>query len=395
MKLYLFFNAVISVALAVPLLDSSIGSLEEDNIDYYGGDCWETGEFCDLVVPGDCCEGLLCCEDSSTSWPWDGLCKNVCSESERHIYVQVQNSEVVSGGNACCGDAATTVTVTVGCNATTEAPEAPSVYTTEEPIVPTEPTPQCPPIIIEVTVTVEIRDALDNHLVPAANVDVDGGAPAATDADGHATFGGLCAGGSFTITVSCDGYEDASVAYEITDSGDGTMQITISLSQTLPEGQLRMVLNWGPDPTDLDSHAIQLSGTYDELCHVYYSNKQCPLVSLDLDNTQGGNNGAETITWSGRDSNIYLLYIKDYAPNPNVPMVASSAIVNLYGNAPTVTIHIPTLDPNSPTASRYWILGSLDNNIGLSSFTMFNCLSSTEPQGYGGDGMAEVCDVVN
>ena len=65
---------------------------------------------------------------------------------------------------------------------------------------------------------------------------------------------------------------------------------TFAVARPLGPGKLRMVLTWGEEPKDLDSHLLTSTG-----CHVFYGNKQCPdgSASLDADVTDGF--GPETI----------------------------------------------------------------------------------------------------
>ena len=76
-----------------------------------------------------------------------------------------------------------------------------------------------------------------------------------------------------------------------------TASTTFSLSPNLtPEQNYRLVMNWGHDPRDLDLHAIQFRNN--QQCETYFANKNgCKGLYLDVDNTQGGDKGAETITW--------------------------------------------------------------------------------------------------
>ena len=65
---------------------------------------------------------------------------------------------------------------------------------------------------------------------------------------------------------------------------------TFAVARPLGAGKLRMVLTWGEEPKDLDSHLLTSTG-----CNVFYGNKQCPdgSASLDADVTDGF--GPETI----------------------------------------------------------------------------------------------------
>ena len=85
----------------------------------------------------------------------------------------------------------------------------------------------------------------------------------------------------------------------------------------IPEpGEIRMVLNWGENPHDLDSHlkTPQING---QEYHIMYSNRgsseSIPFVTLDVDDTNGY--GPETITIKQAYDGTYLYYIyKDIFP---------------------------------------------------------------------------------
>ena len=59
------------------------------------------------------------------------------------------------------------------------------------------------------------------------------------------------------------------------------------------------MMNWEKDsPQDLDLHIIAVKKFKKfKTCRTYFDRKNsCEKISLDLDNTRGGQNGAETIT---------------------------------------------------------------------------------------------------
>merc|ERR1711962_1161670 len=159
-----------------------------------------------------------------------------------------------------------------------------------------------------------------------------------------------------------------------------------------------------------------------------YSNKNgCYGLSLDVDNTQGGDNGAETITWSDyqgkrskqlikelnksknhlvkniekKDSTTttarttspttttartttpepqqlynYLMFVYRYAGSPE--LVDSQAELRLYdGNGTVLHYNVPTSNPNS--TDRYWVLGCFDGRFGLDSLQVIDALVQDKP----------------
>ncbi len=49
---------------------------------------------------------------------------------------------------------------------------------------------------------------------------------------------------------------------------------------------LRLVLTWGPTPSDLDSRVVFFNDNGDEVCKLYWNNKKCDdYATLDVDET--------------------------------------------------------------------------------------------------------------
>ncbi len=108
------------------------------------------------------------------------------------------------------------------------------------------------------------------------------------------------------------------------------------------EGEFRAVMSWGTNPDDLDFHDLIFDGPNVE-CEVFYSNKQCGDVSLDVDNTQGGDNGPETITWNAPDTFTHLVYVYDFTGGPT-RLFESGAHVTFYGpgDDAQIDVDVPT-----------------------------------------------------
>ncbi len=43
-------------------------------------------------------------------------------------------------------------------------------------------------------------------------------------------------------------------------------------------------MSWGPEPSDLDFHDRMYNQQGEIVCEVYYGNKECDTVNLDIDN---------------------------------------------------------------------------------------------------------------
>ncbi len=112
-----------------------------------------------------------------------------------------------------------------------------------------------------------------------------------------------------------------------------------------------------------------------------HSNQECEPeeILLGVDSTQGGDNGAETITVIDvvQDS-LYMIYVVDYSGNPTYPMSGSNAQIVLYspdGEGPSEIIEI-----EGTGASRFWLVGCfLDDRDLLETFWPINKLMDAEP----------------
>ncbi len=116
-----------------------------------------------------------------------------------------------------------------------------------------------------------------------------------TNGQGKAALSGSFADDSnVTMIVKKDGYSNLVVKCPC----DG-MTYAVSPVMTNIDG-LRVVLTWGPSPSDLDSH-LYFPGN-----HVYFSDKEGHLSNLDVDDVTGF--GPETITIQKKKSGQKYLY---------------------------------------------------------------------------------------
>ena len=111
----------------------------------------------------------------------------------------------------------------------------------------------------------------------------------------------------------------------ILDNTEIDDSLALSLTPVLKhKHQIRLVMNWGRLPKDLDLHALQFSNTDPgKSCETYFDQKiGCDGLYLEVDNTKGGEHGAETITWTDPGDNWYILYVFDYS-GANTTLVQS------------------------------------------------------------------------
>ena len=142
----------------------------------------------------------------------------------------------------------------------------------------------------------------------------------------------------------------------------------------IPEpGEIRMVLNWGENPRDLDSHlkTPQING---QRYHIMYSNRgsseSIPFVTLDVDDTDGY--GPETITIKQAYNGTYLYYIYKYSSNGTFS--ESGASIQIF-NSPDCDgerIQVPI-----EGSGRYWYVCDINGEDG--TINVINQVQNSEP----------------
>lgn len=117
-------------------------------------------------------------------------------------------------------------------------------------------------------------------------------------------------------------------------NGDNRNAMNYVLSPLLREGEIRIVLEWGSNPADLDSHLTGCTGTGDRIDVAYYA-KQAVVsgniaAQLDIDDTDGY--GPETTTIYDT-SGTYLFRVHDFTNSEDggsSALAASQATVKVY-----------------------------------------------------------------
>ena len=158
---------------------------------------------------------------------------------------------------------------------------------------------------------------------------------------------------NYTMEFAKDGYITEYVEISVS-KGDTVDFGTKALSPTLAAGEWRIVLEWGEQPADLDSHLV--SDSY----HVSFQNPNAGSAELDVDDRDG--NGPETITITEFDQNAhYDYYVHDFtnASNPGSTALGNSgAFVKVYlPNGETKEFSVPAGSGN------VWHVFSIDNGV--------------------------------
>lgn len=151
---------------------------------------------------------------------------------------------------------------------------------------------------------------------------------------------------------------------------DGTVELNIS--PVLSGDEMRFVVNWGPDPRDLDSHlrTPEIEGTSH---HIYYSNKGnptgIPFAALDHDVTSGY--GPETTTIYQFFNGVYHFYIYKFSGSGEI--TTSDAVVQIYNqNGLIYTLQAPLTGEGD-----FWYVGTIDGNS--QSLNIINTIQTSEP----------------
>ncbi|MBW6490300.1 MAG: choice-of-anchor J domain-containing protein [Lentimicrobium sp.] len=179
-----------------------------------------------------------------------------------------------------------------------------------------------------------------------------------------------------THSVSCE--RDGYLTYtnsQVSLLQGGSLSLNISLSPTLQEGNLRFVLNWGPVPSDLDSHLLtpEIEGTG---YHVYYDDEgsisTAPFALLDYDITTGY--GPETMTIYQLKSGFYRYYVQNFSESP--PILQSRAVVQIYGvDGLLETVQVP-----GSGIGNYWHVCDINGETG--EILLVNVIQEDAPYGF-------------
>ena len=219
----------------------------------------------------------------------------------------------------------------------------------------------------------KVLNAVDRS--PIANVLVTiSGQTGTTDTDGNYTI--LNVGpGDHDVAGASDGFCPFSAPFTIPDGyEDESFTYNFSMSPMLEGEQIRMVLNWGATPNDLDSHLLtpEIEGNTH---HIFYSNTgsytAVPYAKLDTDDTNGY--GPETITINQLFAGTYTYYIKNYSGGSS-GLKNSNAVVQIYSGESCASniIEVPT-----DTNGLFWYVCDIDGATG--DITVVNQIQSSAP----------------
>ncbi len=218
--------------------------------------------------------------------------------------------------------------------------------------------------------TLRFFNALDGNPIENATVVMAESDTFVTDFEGKFSFA-IPEDGYYTVDFKKQGYIPSKFEIEIMA---GTLIYNqFSISPVMPVGKIRVVLDWGDDPEDLDAHFAKQGGY-----HISYRSMKVAadgVAQLDRDDMTG--KGPETITANRIDKNaVYTYFIHDYTNRRkagNQELAKSRAHVQVYGN--NQLLHVYTV-PQSGEGT-YWPVFQIINGevkavqTGLSSEISF------------------------
>jgi len=181
----------------------------------------------------------------------------------------------------------------------------------------------------------------------------------------------ILSAGNYTVEASKEGYTTryfniVSIGTQVKDNQNS------SISPIISEDEIRIVLDWGATPSDLDSH-LWTPNIEGSAYHVYYSSRgsvsSAPYAQLDTDDTNGY--GPETITLTSQFPGTYYYSVFNYSGSPDIKI--SSAKVEVYNSTGLVKEYIIPLSGEG----RYWNVFSINGADG--EITSIDEISSSAP----------------
>ena len=183
-------------------------------------------------------------------------------------------------------------------------------------------------------------------------------------------FNDLSSIGSYSMSVAAEGYmgTESLLSFEEGES----KYVEISLTPIIKPGEMRLILNWGSQPRDLDLH-LRTPVIEGRMHEIYWDNTgsvtSAPFVFLDVDHQEGY--GPETITISSMQPGSYRCYVENYSTIPELS--GSRAQVQIYTSAGLLkSVPIPTSG-----TGLFWHVCDIDGATG--AVTVRNVIQNSTP----------------
>ncbi len=180
--------------------------------------------------------------------------------------------------------------------------------------------------------------------------------------------------GTYTIQGSIESFDPGSVNVVCVGGRSKEFDLVLSPSMVSGQGQIRIVLTWGENPQDLDSHLLvpATQGSYGD--HIFFMNAGNllgpPYVGLDVDDTTSY--GPETITIAQTSPAVYKYFVHHYAGSGSLTST-SDAVVKVYDDTGLLyTFNVPVSGEGI-----FWDVFDYDGSTG--AITPINVVSDIEP----------------
>lgn len=161
-----------------------------------------------------------------------------------------------------------------------------------------------------------------------------------TDAEG--VYGILQAPtGRFVCVIRAPGYVTEVIDIDFRAGPNDLAPSTTT--ETLAEGQMRIVLEWGESPTDLDSHLTGPDGSGGRF-HLYYANQEPTGADANLDRDDTTSFGPETVTVDATRAGMYRYSVHNYSDqseNGALGIEQSPAQVKVYDDSGLIRTYRP------------------------------------------------------
>ena len=212
---------------------------------------------------------------------------------------------------------------------------------------------------------IKVTNALTGAPLSGATI-TEGDNTVTTDTDGNATLTNLSSG-NVSINVSAPNYLPQTTTLALTCDQETDIGVSLipSNDQGVANGDIRIILSWGQNPEDLDSHLTgPIVGDNQNRFHIYYSNDnncdgaQCDSTIpawLDVDDTTSF--GPETITITKVDGHFlpgrYRYSVHHYSGSENIPN--SNAVVKVYVGDQLERTFYPPSPSTSQNVVEDWV----------------------------------------
>ncbi|KPA17811.1 hypothetical protein MHK_001970 [Candidatus Magnetomorum sp. HK-1] len=210
---------------------------------------------------------------------------------------------------------------------------------------------------IEGTVKGKVQNALDGSGVPNATISIRKGInitsgefikTITTDSNGY--YSTILVTGGYTFSIEAENY--AVTHPTVYSFGNSVTTKDLTLSPILSVGNMRIVLSWGMNPLDLDSHLVKKVNGSQEY-HIYYSD-QSGTNGDNLDHDDVESYGPETVTIENVDPGAdYYYFVKQFSDDSNLK--SSSAKVEVYYGNSHFIYNVPNED------GIYWEVFEIQN----------------------------------